>query len=78
VRILINVRRSTRRRLTHLASWFMLSRRRSDSQAFRRQHKILSPLVRVHIILQSVVRLPNRAVPISLVVQSMRRWLALP
>jgi hypothetical protein len=50
VRILINVRRSTRRRFTHLASWFMLSRRRSGSQAFRRQHNILSPLVRVCII----------------------------
>jgi hypothetical protein len=29
----------------------MLSRRRSDSQAFGRQHNILSPLVRVRIVL---------------------------
>jgi hypothetical protein len=56
----------------------MLSRRRCGSQAFRRQHNILSPLVRVRIILQIGRAAPNRAVPISLVVQSMRRWLAFP
>ena len=49
VRIFINVSRSTRRRLTHFASRFTLNRRRFSSQAFRRQHNILSPLVRVRI-----------------------------